>query len=87
MWPVTIFLMIVVAFYWAMFCVTVVAFLKAISHLCFGNFTGPPPALGGYPVRLSTSENNSRARCRAVRGQHARGVVSFLCAPRTGGGV
>jgi hypothetical protein len=39
MWPVTIFLMIVVAFYWAMFCVTVVAFLKAISHLCFGNFT------------------------------------------------
>jgi|SRR6516165_8303300 len=39
MWPVTIFLMLVVAFYWIMFCVTIAAWLKAISHLCLGNFT------------------------------------------------
>jgi hypothetical protein len=32
------FLIPVVLFYWFSFCLTVVAWLKAIAHLCFGNF-------------------------------------------------
>ena len=38
MWPVAVFLMIVVAFYWIMFCVTIAAWLKALVHLLKGNF-------------------------------------------------
>jgi|SRR6516162_3288792 len=38
MWPVVILLVGVVLFYWFSFCLTVVVWLKAISHLCFGNF-------------------------------------------------
>jgi hypothetical protein len=38
MWPVAILLIAVVLFYWFSFCLTVIAWLKAISHLCFGNF-------------------------------------------------
>src|SRR5262249_50503497 len=38
MWPVAIFLMVVVLFYWLAFCLTVAAWLKALSHLCLGNF-------------------------------------------------
>ena len=39
MWPVAIFLMAVVLFYWLAFCLTVAAWLKAIIHLLGGNFT------------------------------------------------
>jgi hypothetical protein len=39
MWPVAIFLMIVVLFYWFAFCLTVAAGFKTIIHLCQGNFT------------------------------------------------
>ena len=39
MWPVAIVLIAVVLFYWLAFCLTVAAWLKAIVHLCFGNFT------------------------------------------------
>src|SRR5215471_4754834 len=39
MWPVAIFLMLVVAFYWFAFCLTVAAWLKAIIHLLGGHFT------------------------------------------------
>src|SRR5262245_54417000 len=38
MWPVAIVLIAVVAFYWFAGCITVIACLKAISHLCFGQF-------------------------------------------------
>ena len=38
MWPVAIFLMLVVAFYWGAFCLTVAAWLKAIIHLLGGHF-------------------------------------------------
>jgi len=38
MWPVAIFLMAVVLFYWLAFCLTVAAWLKAIVHLLGGNF-------------------------------------------------
>jgi hypothetical protein len=38
MWPVAIFLMLVVLFYWLAFCLTVAAWLKAIVHLLGGNF-------------------------------------------------
>jgi hypothetical protein len=38
MWPVAIFLMLVVGFYWAMFCVTIWLWLRAILNLCVGNF-------------------------------------------------
>ena len=38
MWPVTIFLMLVVAFYWGAFYISVVAWLKAIIHLLGGHF-------------------------------------------------
>ena len=38
MWPVAIVLMAVVLFFWLAFCFTVIAWLKAIVHLCFGNF-------------------------------------------------
>jgi hypothetical protein len=31
--------MAIVAFYWVAGCFTIIAWLKAISHLCFGNFT------------------------------------------------
>jgi hypothetical protein len=30
--------MLVVLFYWFSFCLTVLAWLKALAHLCFGNF-------------------------------------------------
>jgi hypothetical protein len=29
----------VVLFYWFSFCLTIIAWLKALSHLCFGHFT------------------------------------------------
>jgi hypothetical protein len=38
MWPVAILLIAVTLFYWISFCITVIAWLKAIPHLCFGNF-------------------------------------------------
>src|SRR6516164_2277027 len=38
MWPVAIFLMLVVAFYWGAFYISVVAWLNAIGHLFRGNF-------------------------------------------------
>src|SRR5262249_26223765 len=38
MWPVAILLMAVTLFYWFSFCITVIAWLKALAHLCFGNF-------------------------------------------------
>jgi hypothetical protein len=38
MWPVAIFLMLVVGFYWFAFCISVIAWLKAIGHLFGGNF-------------------------------------------------
>jgi len=38
MWPVAIFLMLVVAFYWVAFYITVVAWLNALGHLFRGNF-------------------------------------------------
>ena len=38
MWPVAIFLMLVVLFYWLAFCLTVAAWLKTIIHLLGGNF-------------------------------------------------
>jgi hypothetical protein len=31
-------LIIVVLFYWSAFCLSIIAWLKAIAHLCFGNF-------------------------------------------------
>jgi len=39
MWPVAILLIGVVMFYWISFCITVLAWLKALSHLLLGNFT------------------------------------------------
>jgi hypothetical protein len=39
MWPVMIFLVLVVGFYWFAFCLTVAAWLKAIIHLLGGHFT------------------------------------------------
>ena len=39
MWPLAVFLMIVVAFYWGAFCLTIAAGLKTIIHLLGGNFT------------------------------------------------
>ena len=33
------FLIPVVLFFWFAFCLTVIAWLKTISHLCLGNFT------------------------------------------------
>ena len=38
MWPLAIFLMLVVLFYWLAFCLTVAAWLKALVHLFGGNF-------------------------------------------------
>ena len=38
MWPLAIFLMLVVAFYWGAFYLTVAAWLNAIGHLFRGNF-------------------------------------------------
>ena len=38
MWPVAIFLMLVVLFYWLAFCLTVGAWLKALIHLLGGHF-------------------------------------------------
>jgi len=38
MWPVAIFLMLVVLFYWLAFCLTVAAWLNAVGHLFRGNF-------------------------------------------------
>jgi len=38
MWPVAIFLMAVVLFYWLAFCLTVAAWLKALGHLLGGHF-------------------------------------------------
>ena len=38
MWPVMIFLVLVVLFYWLAFCLTVAAWLKAIVHLLGGHF-------------------------------------------------
>ena len=38
MWPVAIFLMLVVAFYWGAFYLTVAAWLNAVGHLFRGNF-------------------------------------------------
>ena len=38
MWPVTIFLMLVVAFYWGALYISVVAWLNAVGHLFRGNF-------------------------------------------------
>ena len=39
MWPVTIFLMLVVGFYWFAFYISVIAWLNALGHLFRGNFT------------------------------------------------
>ena len=39
MWPVAVFLMAVVLFYWLAFCFTVAAWLKTIVHLLGGHFT------------------------------------------------
>ena len=39
MWPVAIFLMLVVAFYWVAFYISVVAWLNAVGHLLQGHFT------------------------------------------------
>ena len=39
MWPVAIFLMLVVAFYWGAFYLTVAAWLNAVGHLLQGHFT------------------------------------------------
>src|SRR5262249_39987929 len=39
MWPVAIFLMLMVLFYWLAFCLTVAAWLKGIIHLLGGHFT------------------------------------------------
>jgi hypothetical protein len=39
MWPVAIFLMLVVAFYWGAFYISVIAWLNAVGHLIRGNFT------------------------------------------------
>src|SRR5262245_57330490 len=38
MWPVAVLLIGVVLFYWFAFCLTIIAWLKTLSHLCFGNF-------------------------------------------------
>src|SRR5262249_45890198 len=38
MWPVAIFLMLVVAFYWFAFYISVIAWLNAVGHLFRGNF-------------------------------------------------
>jgi hypothetical protein len=38
MWPLAILLIAVVLFYWFSFCLTVIAWLKTLAHLCFGNF-------------------------------------------------
>jgi hypothetical protein len=38
MWPVAILLIGVVLFYWFSFCLTIIALLKTLSYLCFGNF-------------------------------------------------
>ena len=38
MWPVAIFLMLVVAFYWGAFYISVIAWLNAIGHLFRGHF-------------------------------------------------
>jgi hypothetical protein len=38
MWPVMIFLVLVVAFYWGAFYLTVAAWLNAVGHLIRGNF-------------------------------------------------
>ena len=38
MWPVAIFLMLVVLFYWFAFCLTIWAWFKALIHLLGGNF-------------------------------------------------
>ena len=38
MWPVAIFLMLVVAFYWGAIYLSVVAWINAIGHLLRGNF-------------------------------------------------
>jgi len=38
MWPLAIFLMLVVAFYWGAFYLTVAAWLNAIGHLFRGPF-------------------------------------------------
>jgi hypothetical protein len=38
MWPVAIFLMLVVAFYWVAFYISVIAWLNAVGHLLRGNF-------------------------------------------------
>jgi len=38
MWPVAIFLMLVVAFYWVAFYISVIAWLNAVGHLIRGNF-------------------------------------------------
>jgi len=39
MWPLAIFLMLVVAFYWVAFYISVIAWLNAVGHLIKGNFT------------------------------------------------
>ena len=38
MWPVMIFLVLVVAFYWVAFYISVIAWLNAVGHLLRGNF-------------------------------------------------
>src|SRR6516164_7854057 len=38
MWPVAIFLMLVVGFYWFAFYISVIAWLNAVGHLLRGNF-------------------------------------------------
>ena len=38
MWPVAIFLMLVVAFYWVAFYISIIAWLNAVGHLIRGNF-------------------------------------------------
>jgi hypothetical protein len=38
MWPLAVFLMLVVAFYWGAFYISAVAWLNAVGHLFRGNF-------------------------------------------------
>jgi hypothetical protein len=38
MWPVAILLIAVLMFYWLAACITIIAWLKALYHVCFGHF-------------------------------------------------
>src|SRR5262245_9838454 len=38
MWPLAILLIGVGLFFWFAFCLTIIAWLKALAHVCLGNF-------------------------------------------------